>query len=167
MDGNLVYEEVFNSLTHGIGIVLALIGIYFMTMKAAEQNSVVHTFGASIFSFAVLMLYTSSCLFHSFFKLGMAKIVFQVMDHLAIFVMIAGTYTPVLMIPLHGPHAYLLLAVLWTVALIGIAQVSGTLFFFPLPSKFCISPYILYFPILRISTTSTQKVSLCSLWYFT
>eukprot|EP01102_Stenamoeba_stenopodia_P011582 TRINITY_DN3576_c0_g1_i3.p1 TRINITY_DN3576_c0_g1~~TRINITY_DN3576_c0_g1_i3.p1 ORF type:complete len:525 (-),score=120.23 TRINITY_DN3576_c0_g1_i3:44-1618(-) len=121
MDGNLVVEEIMNGVTHGIGIVLGVIGTYFMMTKAMKESSY-HVFSAAVYCFSLLLLFTSSCLFHSFFKLGIAKVIFQVMDHLAIFVMIAGSYTPFLNIPLHGPDATTLLIALWAVAVLGILQ---------------------------------------------
>eukprot|EP00468_Gymnochlora_sp_CCMP2014_P002322 CAMPEP_0167755182 /NCGR_PEP_ID=MMETSP0110_2-20121227/8679_1 /TAXON_ID=629695 /ORGANISM="Gymnochlora sp., Strain CCMP2014" /LENGTH=379 /DNA_ID=CAMNT_0007641135 /DNA_START=103 /DNA_END=1239 /DNA_ORIENTATION=+ len=99
LEGNLVLEEVLNSVTHGVGIILSFVGCAFILGRASEYG-VVEYVAASIFSCALLLLYTSSTLYHAFFCCKNTNRIFQVFDHSAIYLLIAGTYTPVLMLAL-------------------------------------------------------------------
>lgn len=109
-------EEIFNAITHGVGALLSIVALVLLLIKA---ESLKETIVVTIFSLSSLMLYLMSTLFHSFPK-GTTKNVFQRFDHLAIYLMIAGTYTPFSLLLLKPSTAYPLLAFQWVLAIVGI-----------------------------------------------
>ncbi|MGI6759614.1 MAG: PAQR family membrane homeostasis protein TrhA [Bacilli bacterium] len=109
-------EEIFNAITHGVGAILSIVALVLLLIKA---ESLKETIVVTIFSLSSLMLYLMSTLFHSFPK-GTTKNVFQRFDHLAIYLMIAGTYTPFSLLLLKPSTAYPLLAFQWVLAIVGI-----------------------------------------------
>jgi hemolysin III len=117
-------EELANSVTHGIGAVLAIGALGILTSFASLFGNTWHIVSCSIFGAALIVLYTTSTLYHSI-QIPKAKPVLRVLDHAAIFLLIAGTYTPFLLVNIRGPWGWSLFAVVWTIALLGIIfQVS-------------------------------------------
>lgn len=112
-----VGEEIANSITHGIGAILALVAV-FLLRAAAPANGFVQTV-VTVYGVTLFLLYTVSTLYHA---LGVckAKRVFQVLDHCTIFLLIAGSYTPITMISLAGKTGFVLFSVIWAAALAGI-----------------------------------------------
>lgn len=115
-----VAEEVANSVTHGIGIVLSIAGLAVLTAFAAMQGDAWHVVGCSIFGAALILNYTASTLYHSI-QLERFKGALRALDHSAIFLLIAGTYTPFMLVNLRGPWGWSLLAGVWAIAVLGIA----------------------------------------------
>jgi hemolysin III len=95
-------EEIANSITHGIGIVLAIAGLGVLTAAAGIHGNAWHMVGVSVFGGMLILMYTASTLYHSI-RNPRAKSILQVLDHCAIFLLIAGTYTPFTLVTLHGP----------------------------------------------------------------
>lgn len=121
VDGNMIFQEVMNCITHGLGMILGIVGTCFLGKQIAGQPS--HWIAScAIYSTSVIILYTSSTLFHSFFALKRAKFIFQVFDRCAIYLLIAGSYTPFLMIPLHHKPQWSvqLLLFIWACAISGV-----------------------------------------------
>lgn len=117
-------EELANSITHGIGVVLAIGALGILTAFATLFGDAWHIVGCSIFGAALIILYTASTLYHSI-RHPRAKTLFRVIDHAAIFLLIAGTYTPFMLVNLRGPWGWSLFGVVWGIALIGVTfQVS-------------------------------------------
>src|SRR5574341_544484 len=116
-------EEIANSLTHGFGIVLSIAGLAVLTAFASAFGTVWHVVSCSIYGATQIMLYTASTLYHSI-PLPRAKAVFRLLDHSAIFLLIAGTYTPFTLVNLRGPWGWSLFGVIWALALIGIGMQS-------------------------------------------
>lgn len=114
-----VSEEVACSVIHGIGIVLAIAGLGVLTAFATLHGTASHIVGCSIFGVTLILLYTTSTLYHSI-PIARAKTVLRALDHSAIFLLIAGTYTPFSLVSLRGPWGWSLLAVIWTLAILGI-----------------------------------------------
>jgi hemolysin III len=112
-------EEIFNSLTHGIGILISLAGMVLMIVFASRYGNANHIVSSAIFGLTLVMLYTASTLYHSFRK-PMLKHVFKICDHSCIYLLIAGTYTPFLMVTLKGMLGWSLFAVVWTLTAAGI-----------------------------------------------
>ena len=112
-------EEVANSISHGLGFLAALAGAPFLIMTAAHHHGTRQFVGMCIFALATLLLYLSSAI-HHWLMPGRAKDFFEVMDHAAIFLMIAGTYTPFAVGVLWGPWGWFLLAVIWPLAILGV-----------------------------------------------
>lgn len=117
-------EEVANSLTHGVGIVLAIAGLATLTTFAGRYGNAWHMVSCSVFASTLILQYTFSTLYHSI-QLPRAKKVMRILDHSAIFLLIAGTYTPFMLVNLRGPWGWSLFAIVWTLAILGILfQVS-------------------------------------------
>ena len=119
------WEEVANSLSHGAGLVAALVATPFLINDAMRKGGPAFLVGASVFAGTVLLLYLGSTLYHGL-PPGRAKRAFRVVDHCAIYLLIAGTYTPFTLGVLFGPWGWSLLAVVWSLAAIGITlEVTG------------------------------------------
>lgn len=118
-------EEIANSVCHGTGLLAALGGSPVLLVQAARQGDAAFLVGASLFSATVILLYLASTLYHAL-PAGTAKRVFRVLDHAAIYLLIAGTYTPFLLGALRGPWGWTLLGIVWGLAGAGIAlKASG------------------------------------------
>ena len=116
-------EELANSITHGVGVVLAIAGLAVLTSFASVFGTVWHIVGCSIYGATQILLYTASTLYHSI-PLPRAKAVLRLCDHAAIFLLIAGTYTPFTLVSLRGPWGWSLFGLVWGLALTGIALQS-------------------------------------------
>jgi len=110
--------ERFNSITHLAGAVLALVGVTVMVTIAAMKGEAVRVMTLTVYGVTLFLLYLFSTLYHSL--RGRAKAIFQVLDHQAIYLLIAGTYTPFTLLALKGPIGWWLFGAVWTLALIGI-----------------------------------------------
>jgi hemolysin III len=110
--------ERFNSISHLIGAALALIGLVLLVVLAARQGDPWKVVSFSIYGTALLLLYTFSTLYHSL--KGKSKKVFRKLDHLAIYLLIAGTYTPFTLITLRGSWGWSIFGAVWCLAIVGI-----------------------------------------------
>jgi hemolysin III len=112
-------EEVANSVTHGIGMLLAIAGLAIMIYFAALYGDGWHLVSCSIFGATLLFTYAASTLYHSISRPG-ARRILHMLDHASIFLLIAGTYTPFTLISLRGPWGWSLFGIIWGLALIGV-----------------------------------------------
>ncbi|WP_417686336.1 PAQR family membrane homeostasis protein TrhA [Pseudidiomarina gelatinasegens] len=117
--GYSVAEEVAHALTHGVGAIAAIVGLVFMLVWAVSYGDTYHVVSASIYGASLILLYTSSTFYHAF-PWPRIKAFFQQMDHAAIYVLIAGTYTPFALVSLRGVWGWSLLGVVWGIAIIGV-----------------------------------------------
>jgi hemolysin III len=116
-----VYKgERFNSISHLVGAVLALVGLVVLVVLAALHGGAVRIVSAAVYGASLLILYTSSTLYHSF--KGAAKRVFRRLDHVAIYLLIAGTYTPFTLVVLKGRIGWWLFGSVWALAVVGMLQ---------------------------------------------
>jgi len=113
-------EEIANSITHGLGTLLALAGLVVLVIFAALYGDAWHIVACSIFGAALTLLYLASTLYHAIPHPG-AKAILRILDHSAILVLIAGTYTPFTLISLRGPWGWSLFGIIWGLAAAGIA----------------------------------------------
>jgi len=113
-------EEIANSISHGLGLVAALVGTPFLIVQAARHGDAGFIAGTSIFSATAILLYLASTLYHAL-PAGKAKRVFRVIEHSAIYLLIAGTYTPFTLGVLSGAWGWTLLGVTWFLAAAGVA----------------------------------------------
>lgn len=113
-------EELANSISHGIGFVAALVGIPFLVATASRHGDLLDIVGVVVFSVTAGALYFSSAVYHGL-RVGKAKRVFRVVEHSAIYLLIAGTYTPFMLGVLRGPWGWSLLGGVWAFAAIGVA----------------------------------------------
>ena len=114
-------EEIANSISHGIGLVLAVVAAPILIIAALRYGTVWNTVGVSVFAASMVTLYLSSMLYHALTH-DKAKRVFRILDHSAIFLLIAGTYTPFTLGILRGPWGWTLLGLIWTLAVVGLTM---------------------------------------------
>lgn len=112
-------EEIFNSITHGIGIFLSIAALVILVVAAVRHGNAWHIVSFSIFGASLIILYTSSTLYHSF-RRERVKNLFARFDHSAIFVLIAGTYTPILLTSLRGVVGWIMFGIIWATAITGV-----------------------------------------------
>ena len=112
-------EEIASSVIHGIGIVLSIAGLAVLTAHAAPVGDARHIASVGVYGATLILLYTASTLYHGV-PIERAKPLLRQFDHAAIFLLIAGTYTPFTLITLHGAWGWSLFAIVWTIALLGI-----------------------------------------------
>ena len=112
--------ERFNSITHLVGSVLALIGTSVAVTLAARRGGTTRIVAVSIYGAMLVLLYLSSTLYHSF--RGRAKVVFRVFDHCSIYLLIAGTYTPFTLTVLRGAWGWWLFGIVWALAVLGVIK---------------------------------------------
>ena len=112
-------EEVANSVSHGLGFVLALAGAPILIVAATQRGTLSDVIAVSVFAAAMALMYLSSTIYHALPQ-GQAKRVFQVLDHSAIYLLIAGTYTPFTLGVLQGAWGWTLFGLVWGLAAFGV-----------------------------------------------
>lgn len=111
-------EELANAVSHGIGLAFGLIGIPFLILKALESDQLSALIGSLAFSLGIVMVYTFSTLYHASSN-PRWKSRLQIWDHISIYFLIAGSYTPMVLAVLKPDKAILFLAILWVAVLVG------------------------------------------------
>ena len=112
-------EEIANSISHGSGLIAALVAAPFLIQHAVRHGEAGFIVGASIFAATTVLLYLASTLYHAL-PFGRAKRVFRLIEHSAIFLLIAGTYTPFTLGVLRGAWGWTLLGLVWSLAVAGV-----------------------------------------------
>ena len=116
LEGNLIFQEVMNCVTHGLGIVLAILATIFLS-SAVKGKPHPYVISCAIYSTSLIVLYLSSTLYHSFFALQRTRYIFQVFDKCSIYILIAGSYTPFFTVVVRHE---MLLAFIWVFGISGI-----------------------------------------------
>lgn len=154
-------EEIANMITHIVGGSLGVVALVLCVIFASVHHNVYGIIGSVIFGVMMIFLYTMSSIYHGLRKCGTAKKVFQIIDHCTIFLLIAGTYTPILLGPIREYNSILgwsLLVFIWFCASIGITLNAIDL------SKYKIFSYICYlgmgWSILIVGTNFIEMVGL-------
>ena len=114
----MYHGERFNSISHLVGAALALAGLVVLVMLASWKGDLWKIVSFSIYGASLFLLYTLSTLYHSF--RGRAKEIFRKLDHIAIYLLIAGTYTPISLVTLRGAWGWSLFGIIWGLAITGI-----------------------------------------------
>lgn len=114
-----VGEEIANSVSHGIGFLAALVATPFLINAAVNRGTTASVVGVSIFAATMMLMYLTSTLYHGV-PHPRAKQVLRILDHNAIFLLIAGTYTPILLGVFYGTWGWVLLSLVWSLALAGV-----------------------------------------------
>ena len=114
-----VGEEIFSAVSHGIGAGLSVAALVTMVVRAARSGDLYAIVAAAIFGASLVILYTMSTLYHALTPVG-AKKIFRIFDHATIFLLIAGTYTPYLLVTMRGTVGWVLFCILWALTAIGI-----------------------------------------------
>lgn len=111
-------ELIANSISHGVGVLLAIAGLVLLLVKS---DSGIEILSSLVFGISLFVLYLCSTLFHSFpEKLKRVYTVFQRLDHSSIFILISGTYTPFMLLVVQNTRGYILLGCLWLITIVGI-----------------------------------------------
>ncbi len=113
------WEEFVNVLSHGVGLLLSIAALTLMVVFASLDGNAWHIVGAAIFGASLVVLYLASTLFHGVRKPDVRKWL-NVLDHAAIYILIAGTYTPFLLVTLNGAWGWSLFGVIWGLAIAGV-----------------------------------------------
>ncbi|QBM15958.1 hypothetical protein MARI_00380 [Marinobacter sp. JH2] len=113
-------EEWINSATHGLGAALSVIGTIALIVGASQLGDIWKIISFSVFGASLILLYMASALYHGA-RSPQLKSLYKTMDHCAIFLLIAGTYTPFLLVNMRGTTGWTLFAVIWSLALTGVA----------------------------------------------
>ena len=113
-------EEIAHSITHGIGAGLSIAGLIVLVILAARRGDVYQIVSFSIYGASLIIMYLASTLYHSFQRPRL-KQVFKIIDHAAIYLLIAGTYTPFLLVGIRGRLGWTLLVIIWGMAALGVS----------------------------------------------
>lgn len=113
-------EEIVNAITHGIGALLSIAALVLLIVYSSKYGTAWHVVTFTIYGATMLLLYLASTLVHSFPE-GKVKDLFEIFDHSAIYLFIAGTYTPIALIVIGGSLGWILFGVIWGIAIIGVA----------------------------------------------
>ncbi len=116
----MYHGERFNAWTHLVGAVLSVTGAVMLIVLAVATGDPWKTVSASVFGATLVLLYSASTLYHSL--RGRAKVILRKLDHLSIYLLIAGTYTPFCLVTLRGPWGWSLFGVVWGLAVLGMLQ---------------------------------------------
>ncbi len=114
-----VINEIANAVTHGIGTLLAIAGLVLLVVYASNYGNTWHVVSFTIYGSTLVLLFLSSTLYHSI-QHPEAKRILRIIDHSAIYLLIAGTYTPFTLVTLQGVQGWVLFGVIWSLALLGI-----------------------------------------------
>ncbi|WP_129409831.1 PAQR family membrane homeostasis protein TrhA [Marinitoga lauensis] len=113
-------EEIANSITHGVGALLSLIGLIVLIVFSALKGNSLQTLSVTIYGISLFLLYLASTLYHSI-QNKKAKQILEIIDHSSIYLLIAGTYTPFTLVTLNGKTGWTIFITVWILAFIGIA----------------------------------------------
>lgn len=112
-------EEKLNIFTHGFGFILSILGLIMLILRANELGEIKHLISFSVFGASMVVLYAASTFYHSA-KSRVLRYRLNILDHAAIYVLIAGTYTPFAMVTLDGTLGWIIFGVIWAMALCGV-----------------------------------------------
>lgn len=112
-------EELISSISHGVGALLSIAALVLCIISAAKGGSVVGVISSCIYGSSLIILYLMSCLYHALAP-NKAKKVFRVFDHCSIFLLIAGSYTPFLLITIGGTKGIIMMVIMWIATVLGI-----------------------------------------------
>ncbi|MBE8168469.1 MAG: hemolysin III family protein [Shewanella sp.] len=120
-------EELMNSISHGLGVVLSIIGLIALIFNAMNADNLLKLISFSVYGSSLIVLFSASTVYHSI-TTPKLKATFKLVDHCAIYLLIAGTYTPLMLVTLQGSLGYTMLGVIWGLAILGVGfkMVFGT-----------------------------------------
>jgi len=114
-------EEIANSISHGLGMALSVAALILMTVKTMQSDSRLAVVSAVIYGISLIILYSMSTLYHSFRSVRI-KSFMNLLDHSSIYLLIAGTYTPIVLLKLAGTYRLVMIMVIWILAVAGIVS---------------------------------------------
>ena len=111
-------EEFWNTLTHGTGAILSIVALVLLVVYSAVYGTAMHVAASIVFGTSLVLLYTASTIYHAAWKLKWKRLL-QKIDHLCIYVLIAGTYTPIALLGLKGAWGWSIFGFIWAFAIAG------------------------------------------------
>jgi hemolysin III len=123
-------EEIANAISHAVGAVVAVGAAIALIVSAEQRGSTTAVVGASVFAGTMVFVYVTSTIYHALGR-SRAKRVFKILDHSAIFLLIAGTYTPFTLGVLRGTLGWVLLATVWSLAVVGVVFTAASRIRYP------------------------------------
>lgn len=127
-------EEIVNSISHGLGIILGIVALVLTIVFSAKNNNTIGIVSSCIYGSTMIIMYTISCLYHALSPKLKAKKVFRVIDHCDIYLFIAGCYTPYCLSLIGGVTGWVIFAIIWACAVIGVLLNAIDLEKFIIPS---------------------------------
>ncbi|MBA6377736.1 MULTISPECIES: hemolysin III family protein [unclassified Colwellia] len=112
-------EEIANTLTHALGAILSVMACYMLLTAAFTDNSLVKILSYAVYGASLVLLFTASTFYHAFQDPDKKRL-FKLLDHCAIYLLIAGTYTPLMMIALNDQLGTIMLTIIWSMAILGV-----------------------------------------------
>jgi hemolysin III len=111
-------EEFWNVLTHGVGTLLSVTALVLLVVYSAINGTRLHLIASMVFGASLVLLYSASTIYHAMSRLRWKRL-FRLIDHLSIYILIAGTYTPIALIGLKGAWGWIIFTMIWIMAVIG------------------------------------------------
>ena len=157
-------EEIINAVTHGIGALLSIVAMILLIIKTVDYPSSKYLITTLVYSLSLIFLYTSSTLYHSVQKPDIRNRL-NVMDHMAIYLLIAGTYTPFTILALGGTLGWMIFAIVWAFGLTGIIL---KIFFFGKYNTLSAIAYVImgWIVVVAIKTLFESLGTTGALWLF-
>lgn len=119
LQGETILEEVFNATSHGIGILLGITALVLMVSLSAIEDSSLKVVSTAIYGTTIILMFTASTFYHAS-PWPKVKAVLQIFDHISIYLLIAGSYTPVMLVDIGGAWGWSMFGVIWGLALFGV-----------------------------------------------
>ena len=119
LEAHVHMEEYFNRLTHGLGVILSVLGLFFLIYWSVLEGGLWRIFSASIYGVSLFLMYLASTLYHTFQKPRL-RYIFKIIDHSAIYLLIAGSYTPFTLILIDGTWGWSIFGIIWGLAILGV-----------------------------------------------
>ncbi len=160
-----IFREPINSISHGAGAIASIVGLTLLIVFSSLKGSAWHVVSFTIFGSTLVMMFTSSSLYHGL-KITASKLsILRRIDHIMIYLLIAGTYTPICLVPLRGPWGWSIFGVVWGLALIGIIL---KIFFMNVPRLISTIIYLImgWVCIVAIYPIVTILQGACIAWLF-
>jgi hemolysin III len=155
-------EEIINAVSHGIGLLLAVVGFIILFISASNYDKAIYQVGIAIFGTTLIALYFASMMYHLLPR-GRWKDIFHMFDHISIYLLIAGTYAPVTLIAMPDPWKWTIFSVIWGTALVGIIL---KIFWFNRFRYFSLVLYVVMgWMIIVAIKPLTEHVNSTSLWF--
>lgn len=127
-------EELINSISHGLGVILGIVALVLTIVQSAKNHSAIGVVSSCIYGSTMIIMYLNSCLYHAFSPRIKAKKVFRILDHCDIYLFIAGCYTPYCLCLIGGIKGWIIFSIIWLSAIVGVLLNAIDLEKFQIPS---------------------------------